>query len=385
MSSFFKRFCFLIGFIFGLLLIFQVKELFPEEKEVFLSEYIENVEVLPSEIVIHLPSDINQQIAYYVKYFTTEKKEVLQRWFKRCGPYLPYFRVIFKEEGLPEDLVYLALVESGCNPFAVSRAGAVGIWQFVEGTARLYGLKIDFWIDERKDFIKSTYAASRYLKKLYEVFGDWRIAVASYNAGEGRISRALKAKNFADYWKVMMSGSIPFETFAYVPQWLAVSIIAKNPQKYGFEPIDETPWEFVEVEVPGGLDLKALSLAAGTDLYILRSLNAELRREFTPPNSVYPLKIPSEAKERFLKNLSLLPLEPIKVKIPEGEVTLFTLSQEGASLNWLNPNSSKEFKETQKPKTPSSINKRQVDFKKQKSPKSSTKRVKASGSKKKRK
>jgi len=383
MSSFVKRFCFLIGLIFVLLLIFQARELFPEEKEVLLSEHIENVEVLPSEIVIHLPSDINQQIAYYVKYFTTEKKEVLQRWFKRCGPYLPYFRIIFKEEGLPEDLVYLALVESGCNPFAVSRAGAVGIWQFVEGTARLYGLKIDFWIDERKDFIKSTYAASRYLKKLYETFGDWRIAVASYNAGEGRISRALKARNFADYWKVMMSGSIPFETFAYVPQWLAVSIIAKNPQKYGFEPIDETPWEFVEVEVPGGLDLKALSLAASTDLYILRSLNAELRREFTPPNSVYPLKIPSEAKERFLKNLSLLPLEPIKVKTPEGEETLFTLSQEGASLNWLNTNFSKESKETQKPKTTSSITKRQVDSKKQKSSKSSTKR--ASGTKKKRK
>lgn len=385
MSSFFKGFCFLIGFIFVLLLIFQARELFSEEKEVFLSEHIENVEVLPSEIVIHLPSDINEQIAYYVKYFTTEKREVLQRWFKRCGPYLPYFRVIFKEEGLPEDLVYLALVESGCNPFAVSRAGAVGIWQFVEGTARFYGLKIDFWIDERKDFIKSTYAASRYLKKLYEVFGDWRIAVASYNAGEGRISRALKAKNFADYWKVMMSGSIPFETFAYVPQWLAVSIIAKNPQKYGFEPIDETPWEFVEVEVPGGLDLKALSLAAGTDLYLMRSLNAELRREFTPPNSVYPLKIPSQAREKFLKNLSLLPLEPIKVKTPEGEVTLFTLSQEGASLNWLNPNSSKESKETQKPKTTSSITKRQVDSNRQKSSKSSTKRAKASGTKKKRK
>jgi len=385
MSSFLKGVCLLIGLIFVLLLIFRARELFSEAKEAFLSEHIENVEVLPSEIVIHLPSDINQQIAYYVKYFTTEKKEVLQRWFKRCGPYLPYFRIIFKEEGLPEDLVYLALVESGCNPFAVSRAGAVGIWQFVEGTARLYGLKIDFWIDERKDFIKSTYAASRYLKKLYEVFGDWRIAVASYNAGEGRISRALKARNFADYWKVMMSGSIPFETFAYVPQWLAVSIIAKNPQKYGFEPIDETPWEFVEVEVPGGLDLKALSLAAGTDLYIMRSLNAELRREFTPPNSVYTLKIPSEAKEKFLKNLSLLPLEPIKVKTPQGEVTLFTLSQEGASLNWLNPNSSKESKETQKPKTTSSITKRQVDSNRQKSSKSSTKSGKASGTKKMRK
>lgn len=333
--------------LLGLITFFPL--VLAEEKSGFLGEHIENVEILPSNLVVNLPLDVNYQIAYFVKYFTTERREVVQSWFKRCGPYLPYFRIIFREEGLPEDLIYLALVESGCNPFAVSRAGAVGIWQFVEGTARLYGLKINYWIDERKDFIKSTYAAARYLKKLYEIFGDWRIAVASYNAGEGRLLRALKSRNFADYWKVMMSGAIPFETFAYLPQWLAITIIVKNPQKYGFSPMEEAPWEYLEVEVPGGLDLKALALAANTELFLMRSLNAELRRDFTPPGDYYLIKIPSKANKYFYKNLAELPLEEVKVTTPNGEVSLLALSESNENVKFKTQNelkSREEQKET---------------------------------------
>lgn len=315
-------------FVFFLVFLSFPISLKGQREEDLFSEHIENVEILSSEIVKHLPMEVNAQIAYFIKYFSTEKREVLQRWFKRCGPFLPYFRVIFKEEGLPEDLIYLALVESGCNPFAVSPAKAVGIWQFIESTGRNYGLKIDFWIDERRDFIKSTYAAARYLKKLYEIFGDWRLAVASYNAGEGRVSRALKAKNFIDYWRLMMGGAIPFETFAYLPQWLAVSAIAKNPQKYGFEPIKEEPYDFVEVEVQGGLDLRALAISAETDWETMRKLNAELRREFTPPNRNYPLRIPYQAKKNFFFNLANLDLKELKVNTPEGEVVLYTLDEE---------------------------------------------------------
>lgn len=321
----FKK-CFLITLI--IVIIFLPNFLKAQEVEDLFSEYIENVEILPSEIVKHLPMDVNAQIAYFIKYFTTEKKEVVERWFKRCGPFLPYFRIIFKEEGLPEDLIYLALVESGCNSFAVSPAKALGIWQFIESTAKNYGLKIDFWIDERRDFIKSTYAAARYLKKLYEIFGDWRLAVASYNAGEGRVSRALKAKNFVDYWRLMMSGAIPYETFAYLPQWLAISAIAKNPQKYGFEPIKEDPWDYIEVEVPGGIDLRALALAAEVNWDTFRMLNAELRREFTPPNRTYLLKIPYASKNKFLYNLAHLELKEVKTKTPEGEVFLYVLDEE---------------------------------------------------------
>ncbi|MCS7199975.1 MAG: lytic transglycosylase domain-containing protein [Caldimicrobium sp.] len=306
------------------ILIFCLTTFAQEEREL-LKEHIENVEIIPEKLIKHLPQDINAQISYFVRYFSTEKKEVIQRWLKRCEPYMTYFRVIFREEGLPEDLVYLAIVESGCNPFAVSPAKAVGIWQFIESTAKSYGLKIDYWIDERRDFIKSTYAAAKYLKRLYEIFGDWRLAVASYNAGEGRVLRALKARNLADYWKLMMSGAIPFETFAYVPQWLAISIIIKNPEKYGFEPFIETPWDYVEVEVPGGVDLKALALAAETDWDTMRKLNAELRREVTPPGSSYLLKIPFQAKSKFYSNLQKINLKETKINTPEGEVTLYIL------------------------------------------------------------
>lgn len=313
--------------IIWVILFIQIfsSDLLAQNEDLF-SEHLENVEILPSEIVRHLPMDVNTQIAYYVRYFSNEKREVLQRWFKRCEPFLPYFTVIFKEEGLPEDLIYLALVESGCNPFAVSPAGAVGIWQFIESTAKHYGLNINFWIDERRDFIKSTYAAAKYLKKLYEIFNDWRLAVASYNAGEGRILRALKAKNFVDYWKLMMSGLIPYETFAYLPQWLAVSAIAKNPQKYGFDLLKEDPCDYVELEVPGGLDLRLFSIAGDIDYELLRKLNAELRREFTPPNTSYFLKIPYSSKNKLLSNLYNLDLVEIQINTPEGEIKLYTLS-----------------------------------------------------------
>lgn len=323
-----------IVFIVLLFLLFLHSPLGSQVERDLLSEYIENVEILPADIVKHLPQDINAQISYYVQYFTTEKRDVIQRWFKRCEPYLPYFRAIFREEGLPEDLIYLAIVESGCNPFAVSPAGAVGIWQFMEATARQYGLRIDYWIDERRDFIKATYASARYLKRLYQFFGDWRLAVASYNAGEGRVSRALRAKNLADYWKLMLSGAIPFETFAYVPQWLAITIIVKNPEKYGFTPIIETPWDFIEVEVPGGIDLRALTLCAETDLETMRKLNAELRRELTPPNGTYILKIPFSSKGVFYKNLSQIKLKEVTLQTPEGKVTVYLLEdQELSSTN----------------------------------------------------
>lgn len=334
------------GLLFLLTFLLLTTPLQSQTERDLLSEYIENVEILPADIVRHLPQDINAQISYYVQYFTTEKREVIQRWLKRCEPYLPYFRAIFREEGLPEDLIYLAIVESGCNPFAVSPAGAVGIWQFMEATAKQYGLKIDYWIDERRDFIKATYASARYLKRLYQFFGDWRLAVASYNAGEGRVSRALKARNLADYWKLMLSGAIPFETFAYVPQWLAITIIVKNPEKYRFEPIIETPWEFTEVEVPGGIDLRALALCAETDWETMRKLNAELRRELTPPNGTYMLKIPFSSKKVFYRNLAQIGLKEVSLQTPEGRVTVYLLEdQEGLGLSKESPQRATSSKE----------------------------------------
>jgi len=292
--------------------VFGDESLLTQETINLESETFETFQELPPEIIKNLPPDINAQVAYFIHYYTTRGRVGLQKWFDRCGIYLPYFRAIFKEFGIPEDLVYLALIESGCNPFAVSRAGAVGIWQFMKGTARRYGLKVNYWIDERKDFIKSTYAAARYLKRLYEIFGDWREAVASYNLAEGKLLKILKARNFVDYWQLMRSNRLPLETTAYLPQWMAVTLIAKNPKKYGFKPIVEKPLNFEEIEVNGGIDLKVFALAGNIDYKLLLKLNAELRRKITPPGRIYKLRIPYGKKEEILKNLPYLRLIVIK-------------------------------------------------------------------------
>ncbi|WP_084222153.1 lytic transglycosylase domain-containing protein [Thermodesulfobacterium hydrogeniphilum] len=288
-------------------------------------EVYETFEELPPEVIINLPPDINNQVAYFLHYYTTRGKKGLQKWFNRCGPFLPYFKTIFKEYNIPEDLVYLALIESGCNPFAVSRAGAVGIWQFMKGTAKKYGLKINYWIDERKDFIKSTYAAAKYLKDLYQLFGDWRPAVASYNLGEGRLLRILKAKNFIDYWQVMRSNRLPLETMTYLPQWMAITLIAKNPQKYGFKPIVEKPVDYKEIKVNGGIDLKVFTAAGKIDYKKLLILNAELRRNITPPKKIYNLKIPYGKDKEFQKNLKNIKLIKVRKWTPYGIIRIITI------------------------------------------------------------
>lgn len=323
-------------------------------------EKIEPFEVFSEELIKNLPSDIDSQVAYFLNYFSNEKKEVIQRWLKRGEKFLPYFKAIYREYGLPEDLVYLALIESGCNPFAVSKAGAVGIWQFIEGTAKLYNLKIDYWIDERKDFIKSTHASAKYLKKLYELFGDWRVAVASYNAGEGRLNRALKAKNYVDYWKVMTSGVLPYETVVYLPQWLAITLIAKNPTKYGFQPLKEIPLDFEEIKVPGGVDLKVFALAGGIDYEELLLLNAELRRSITPPDTFYTLKVPYGTKSLIEKNFYKIPTVTLVKQTPLGTYRIITLASETQKSPFQlnskknNPNSKsvlKSFKKISKKKS----------------------------------
>lgn len=353
---------FKLGFIIFLVFFGSITEIQTfEVYEKVYSERVEPFEVFPETLIKNLPSDIDSQVAYFLNYFSTEKKEVVQRWLKRGERFLPYFKTIYREYELPEDLVYLALIESGCNPFAVSRAGAVGIWQFIEGTAKLYNLRIDYWIDERKDFIKSTHASAKYLKRLYEFFGDWRIAVASYNAGEGRLNRALKAKNYIDYWKVMTSGILPYETVAYLPQWLAIILIAKNPIKYGFQPLKEVPLDFEEVNVPGGVDLKVFALAGGIDYEELLLLNAELRRNITPPDTFYTLKVPYGTKVLIEKNFSKIKTTILKKNTPLGTYQIITLDTESEEINSL---SSKEVTSSFKNKSKIVKSKKEIRKKK---------------------
>src|SRR6185295_524807 len=176
----------------------------------------------------------NADVYKWIEFFTGNGRSVFERWLKRSGQYMGLFRAVLKKEGLPEDLVHLVFVESGFNVQARSVSAAVGPWQFLRSTGRLFGLTVNQWVDERKDPEKSTVAAARYLKHLYAIFGDWPLALASYNCGEGKILRAIKEQGTTNYWDLRL----PRQTEEYVPKFMAVLAISREPQKYGFDAVE---------------------------------------------------------------------------------------------------------------------------------------------------
>ncbi len=245
-------------------------------------------------------------------HFTADKmKDIFSLWLSRSGKYLELMRMILKSKDIPEDIVFLSLIESGFNPNAYSVARAVGPWQFISSTAKKYGLEIDWWRDERRDPIKSTEAAAAYLKDLYEMFGSWNLAMAAYNAGEGKILRALHRTKSDDYWSLLKTRHIKRETKNYVPKFIAASMIAVNPAEFGFYDIEyHEPFDYDEVTVSSPLDLEIAAECADTTIDVIKELNPELRRWCTPPDmEYYVLRIPAGAKELFLKNLAEVPEE----------------------------------------------------------------------------
>ncbi len=215
-------------------------------------------------------------------------------------------RKLLREKGLPEDLVYLALIESGFNPRAYSRRKAMGLWQFRYHTGKRYGLRVDWWIDERRDPVKSTIAAARHLKHLHDRFECWYLAAAGYNAGEGKILRAIKRYKTEDFWELTKFPYLKRETKNFIPKMIAAALIAKNPEEYGFSDIlYEEPIRFETVKVPDATDLRVIAGASESTYEELKRLNPELRRWCTPPNYPdYELKIPYGKREVFLRNFS---------------------------------------------------------------------------------
>ncbi|MCX7792784.1 MAG: transglycosylase SLT domain-containing protein [Thermodesulfovibrionales bacterium] len=248
----------------------------------------------------------------HINTFTTRLRDRFAIWLSRAGMYIDIMKEILVQNGLPKELVFLPLIESGFNTNAYSRARAVGPWQFIASTARKYGLTINWWIDERRDPIKSTEAAARYLKDLYDMFNSWHLAMAAYNAGEGKVMRALRKTRTEDHWTLLQKKTyLRRETREYVPKFIAASLIALEPEKYGFEDIDyHEPVEFTEVEIESPVDLEIIAKAAETDLQTIRLLNPELKRWCTPPDQpTYIIRIPAEKKEIFLQNLEKIPKE----------------------------------------------------------------------------
>ena len=258
----------------------------------------------------HIPMILNDSVENHLEYFKTRGRDVFQRWLDRSARYIPTMKDIFKEKNLPEDLVYVAMIESGFNPYAVSWAKAVGPWQFMPATGKLYGLKIDWWVDERKDPIKSTMAAAEHLKDLHNLFGSWPLALASYNAGAGKVQRAVLRTQSEDFWDLRASRYIRKETKNYVPKYMAATIIAKNPEAYGFSIANGLPYKFDEVVVNESTDLRLIARCAGCTYEELKELNPELKRWVTPPqDTTYSLRIPSGSKQAFLDSFAAIPPE----------------------------------------------------------------------------
>src|SRR5437868_96040 len=248
-----------------------------------------------------IPVELNDAVVAYIRFFQTDAREHFSKWLARSTRYMPMMRQILEQQGLPLDLVYLSMIESGFSSYAYSFARAAGLWQFVQGTSKRYGLVTDFWVDERRDPVKSTVAAAKYLKNLRERFhGDWYLAWAGYNAGEGKIDRAIRKDGTRDFWRLMGKGrTLRAETRHYVPKLIAAALIAKHPERFGFHVQYEQPPEFDEVPVPDATDLHVLAKTAGISFEELHMLNPELRRFCTPPGG-WTLRIPKGTRESFL-------------------------------------------------------------------------------------
>ncbi len=309
----------------------------PEEIEPTLntlSDTGQEEEVKNLDIEYDVPIVINEHVAKYIKLFQTRLRPDFELWLSRSGRYLQRARKTLRENQLPEDLVYVAMIESGFNAKAYSRSRASGIWQFIKGTGKRYGLRIDRWIDERRDPIKSTEAAARYLTELYEMFESWPLALAAYNAGEGRVYKTIVRVRTRDFWKLRKSRHLRAETRNYVPKFMAATIIAKNPEHYQFFVDYEDSWQYDEVEIEKATYLSAIARYAGISVKELKKYNPELKQDVTPPRFPgYRIKLPPGKREVFLAAYSPDQEEEIFVgrtfrhRVRRGE-TISTIAQQ---------------------------------------------------------
>jgi len=254
-----------------------------------------------------IPVELNDAVVAYVRFFQTDARVHFTKWLGRSTRFMPMMRKVLEKEGLPLDLVYLSMIESGFSSYAYSFAKAAGLWQFVVGTSRRYGLHTDFWVDERRDPLKATLAAAQYLKELKERFhGDWYLAWAGYNAGEGRVDRAIRRESTRDFWRMMSKGrTLRAETKHYVPKLIAAALIAKHPERFGFKVDYEAPWDADEVYIPEATDLHVIAKTAGITIEQLRDLNPELRRFCTPPAG-WTIRLPKGTKDAFVAEFEKL-------------------------------------------------------------------------------
>ena len=255
-----------------------------------------------------LPLMMTDQVAGYITYFSNRGRGNFERAFARSGRYHDMMVSVLKEEGVPQDLIYLAQAESGFHPLAVSRVGARGIWQFMASRARGYGLSHNMYVDDRQDPEKSTRAAAHHLKDLYNEFGDWYLAMAAYNSGPGTVQSAVKRTGFADFWELYRRNVLPKETRNYVPIILAVTIMAKNPSQYGLNAVAmEHPADYDTVTLTAPVDLRLVAECVGGNVEDLQDLNPSLLRLTTPREGKFELHLPAGTKDQYETAMAAIP------------------------------------------------------------------------------
>src|ERR1700758_3142974 len=257
-----------------------------------------------------LPLMMTDPVASYINYFSSRGRSILENGLVRSGRYDEMIRRTLKDEGVPQDLIFLAQEESGFHPLAVSRVGARGIWQFMASRARGYGLYHNMYVDDRQDPQKSTRAAARHLKDLYNQFGDWYLAMAAYNSGPGTVQAAVKRTGYADFWELYRRNVLPKETRNYVPIILAVTIMTKNPSQYGLDAVVmEKPADYDTVTINYPVDLRLVAECVNSGTSELQDLNPSLLRLTTPRVGKFELHLPAGTKDEYETAIASIPTD----------------------------------------------------------------------------
>ena len=255
------------------------------------------------------PVELNDPVLACIDLYQGRLRDWFQGALNRGQRYMPHIREVFASEGIPQDLAFVALVESAFRPAAFSRARAKGVWQFISSTGKLYGLKQDWWVDERSDTEKATRAAARYLRELHEMFGDWNLAMAAYNAGPRVVRRGMRRYKTADYWELRQTRALRRETKNYVPLIHAAIVVANAPEKYGFAVETEPAVDYETAPVDGAIDLRLIAECLETPVTEIQALNPELRRLATPANRTFPLKVPAGKAQSLRSCVESIPPE----------------------------------------------------------------------------
>ena len=257
-----------------------------------------------------LPLVMTDPVAGYINYFSNRGRGTLEHALARSGRYEDMIRHTLQEEGVPQELIYLAQAESGFHPLAVSRAGARGMWQFMGTRAKGYGLERSWWVDDRQDPEKATRAAAHHLKDLYAQFGDWYLAMAAYNSGPGTVQSAVKRTGYADFWELYRRNVLPKETRNYVPIIVAVTIMAKNPAQYGLDSVVKekpVPYDTVKIDYP--IDLRLAAECVDVTTSDLLELNPSLLRLTTPKDRAFELHLPAGTADKFQSAVASIPAD----------------------------------------------------------------------------